>query len=112
MGRIARSKREQPEQSRIRLGQGFQRRIGRQQPVSKVRPWRVEPESRFPMKKTPVGGTGVLGVDDRAAGIAIDRLVPSKHRRGPGCPYPACAYPQLIGSGDATASPPEPELRL
>jgi hypothetical protein len=33
------------------------------------------------MKRTPVGGTGVLGVDDRAGGIAIDRLVPSKHRR-------------------------------
>src|SRR4051812_188017 len=25
-------------------------------------------------EKTPVGGTGVLGVDDRAGGIAIDRL--------------------------------------
>jgi hypothetical protein len=34
-------------------------------------------------EKTPVGGTGVLGVDDRAGGIAIDRLVSSKHRREP-----------------------------
>src|SRR6202043_808480 len=40
-------------------------------------------ESHGSHEKPPVGGPGVLGVDDRAGGIAIDRLVPSKHRREP-----------------------------
>src|SRR2546421_3812920 len=55
-------------------------------------------------RETPVGGAGVLGVDDRAGGNAIDRLVigntasvrPSITARD---------NPQLIASGDASGCP-------
>ena len=52
-----------------------------EEPADEAQPSRTESEPRFPIKKTPVGGTGVLGSTIEQGGIAIDRLILSKHRR-------------------------------
>src|SRR4029077_4291342 len=57
-----------------------------------------------PNEENPGWGNRGSGVDDRAGGIAIDRLVRSKHRRGPGCPHLSVGYPQV--------RMPAPRLRL
>ena len=68
-------------------------------------------ESRFPMKKTPVGGTGVLRVDDRAGGNAIDRLVIGNTASARPS-IPDVRYRTTYRLGDASEFGPEPRLRL
>src|SRR4029077_18023444 len=46
-----------------------------------------------PTRKPRLGGTGVLGVDDRAGGIVIDYLSPKKHGRGAAVHIPLRVIP-------------------